>query len=143
MVLRRIGFVTALALCGVAVAGQPTKRPTDQERGKELYDRHCVACHGVRGAGDGPATEALVVPVPDLVGKVKADQASIDVVEIGRGAMPSFQPSFDAADAKRVLMYMAKLQDQPETPPAPTGDPAEDEEEGEQGAREEPGEGPQ
>lgn len=113
MSLRWFAIVALVCELGVASAAQPTKRPTDQERGKELYDRHCLACHGTRGAGDGPATEALVVPIPDLVGKVKADAKTIDLVEIGRGAMPGFQASFDADDAKRVLAWMSKLDQQP------------------------------
>ncbi|MCB9685968.1 MAG: cytochrome c [Alphaproteobacteria bacterium] len=143
MTLRSLGLAAVLLSCGVALAAQPTKRPTDEVRGKELYERHCLACHGTRGAGDGPATTALVAPVPDLMGKVKADPATVDVVELGRGAMPSFQPSFDAADAKRVLMYMAKLDRMPDEP-ASADDPAPDEEEPPaDDAQEAPGEGPE
>ncbi|MCA9489007.1 MAG: cytochrome c [Myxococcales bacterium] len=143
MTLRTIGLVALLLSCGVALAGQPTKRPTDEQRGKELYERHCLACHGARGAGDGPATEALVVPVPDLMGKVKADPATVDVVEIGRGTMPSFRPSFDAADARRVLMYMAKLDQTPDEPAPAEEPPSEDDEAPVEDAQEAPGEGPE
>ena len=30
------------------------------------YVRYCASCHGVDGAGDGPATPALKAPPPDL-----------------------------------------------------------------------------
>lgn len=34
--------------------------------GKREYDANCAACHGVKGAGDGPFGELLKSSVPDL-----------------------------------------------------------------------------
>ena len=34
--------------------------------GEELYVELCAVCHGLKGAGDGPAAKALAKPVPDL-----------------------------------------------------------------------------
>ena len=91
-----------------ALAKPSPRRPSDMERGKELYELHCVACHGVKNHGDGPATAALVADVPDLVGKVKSDDVTARLVMAGQGAMPSYEASFDLRDAKRVLKYMAE-----------------------------------
>ena len=101
--------VLGVTLAQSAVAEQPTKRPTDEQRGKELYDRHCVACHGAWNKGHGPATQALVRPVPDLVGRVMSSDATIQIVLQGKGAMPGYEQTFDKFDAKRVLDHMAKL----------------------------------
>ena len=121
------------ALVGVADAQQqPAKRLPDLERGAELYLRHCVQCHGVAGAGDGPATAALVAPVPDLRGGI--DKGDIDaiakIVLAGRGAMPAFEMSFDRYDARRALRYLDKIGREeavvtPETPPAAPEDDSE------------------
>ncbi|MEQ1504279.1 MAG: cytochrome c, partial [Myxococcota bacterium] len=94
---------------GTALATDNAKRPTDEQRGKELYERHCVSCHGAKAAGDGPATSALVFEVPDLQGKVKSDRATIDLVVLGKGTMPAFEASFESDDARRVLQYMATV----------------------------------
>lgn len=123
-------LVGALATVATVAGAADQKRPTDEQRGKELYDRHCAACHGVSAEGHGPATQALVVQVPDLKGKLKADQATIDLVMMGRGPMPSFEASFDADDARRVIAYMAKLGTAPPVAPEPSpapdgGEPAE------------------
>lgn len=118
--MRSLALVAVL-LTLPAFAAQPTKRPTDAERGKELYERHCVACHGATAAGDGPATKALVFQVPDLQGKVQARQPQIDVVVRGKGAMPAFEASFDAEDARRVLLYMSTTRP---AAPAPAPEPA-------------------
>jgi len=34
--------------------------------GQELYQRHCAACHGQTGRGDGPAGHALTLKPPNL-----------------------------------------------------------------------------
>ena len=54
------------------VAQQPVKiskvpvRPTPIEDGKAMYTSYCAVCHGVTGAGNGPAAAALKIPPPDL-----------------------------------------------------------------------------
>ena len=109
-----------LLLSGGVQAATPTKRPTDETRGEELYERHCVACHGAAAKGHGPATQALVRPVPDLQGKVLVDDPTINILMRGMGAMPSYEQTFDRFDAKRVLQHMAKLEAPANTPPVPT-----------------------
>jgi mono/diheme cytochrome c family protein len=105
--------VLLLLLLPIAQAADSQKRPTDDQRGKELYERHCVSCHGAKNRGDGPATSALVVKVPDLAGKIKADPDTIKLVQLGRGPMPAFEASFDADDTKRLLGWMAKVHSAP------------------------------
>ena len=105
-----------VALClttsaSVAIGGQPTKRPSDEERGRVLYERHCWQCHGERNRGDGPATSALVHRVPNLSGQTKVDEDSTTLVLRGKSAMPAFEASFDTADARRVVKFMASLGD--------------------------------
>jgi mono/diheme cytochrome c family protein len=115
----RASILVSFLLVLPAMAGQPTKRPSDAERGKELWGRHCQSCHGAANHGDGPATAALVVPVPDLAGRVEADKATIDVVLNGKGPMPGFEASFGYEDAKLVLQHMATVHAPPA--PAPAG----------------------
>lgn len=35
--------------------------PVDVARGKAVYERHCIRCHGAGGWGDGPEAAALKV----------------------------------------------------------------------------------
>ena len=109
----------------------PSDRPTDKVRGQELYERHCMSCHGAENRGDGPATKALVHRVPNLADKIEVEEAIdaegnkngmiakvpddlVKVVMRGRGAMPAFAPSFPWADARRVLFYMGLVHLEPE-----------------------------
>jgi len=56
--------LTVAALLGV---WQFVPSQTDKMAlGRTLYLRHCAACHGERGKGDGQLTKVIVPPVPDL-----------------------------------------------------------------------------
>ncbi len=123
-----IALIVAVSAASSVRAEPPTKRPTDVQRGRELYDRHCFQCHGRNNDGDGPATLALVHPVPALGGKIKTDDAAVLLVLRGQRAMPGFEASFDRADARRVLKHMTKLGTKGGTPP-PEPEPEEEEEE--------------
>ena len=39
---------------------------SDPASGKQMYMDYCAACHGMDGKGNGPATEFLKAPPPDL-----------------------------------------------------------------------------
>ncbi|MBX9654875.1 cytochrome c [bacterium] len=43
------------------IASDPTKQSL--RKGQQLYQKHCIHCHGLSGAGDGP-TSASLVPRP-------------------------------------------------------------------------------
>jgi mono/diheme cytochrome c family protein len=49
-----------LAASPVATAAErPARAPELVAKGKASFARNCVACHGEKGEGDGPAAEAL------------------------------------------------------------------------------------
>lgn len=54
-----IAAIAALLLAAQAVPAQETL-------GAELFRRHCAACHGAAGEGDGPVAAAMRVNVPNL-----------------------------------------------------------------------------
>ena len=93
----------------LAFAEQPKTRPSDAERGEELYRKHCVQCHGVRNRGDGPVAAAMVAPVPNLEGKIEPTEPQINLVLFGKGAMPGYEATFHKQDTIRVLKYQATL----------------------------------
>jgi mono/diheme cytochrome c family protein len=119
----RIPILTATVIVAplLSIIAFAEPRPTDEERGEELYNRHCIQCHGATAAGDGPAAAALVTAVPDLSKSLldKPNDSTIQIVLNGNGAMPSFQLSFDKHDARRVLKYMERTT-HPTPPEAPS-----------------------
>lgn len=86
----------------------PGTRPSDRERGRELWLRSCWQCHGEEGKGDGPAAAGLAAGVPTLVGKVppEAFDRLVTLVLDGRGPMPAYREDIDKHDARRIFVYL-------------------------------------
>ncbi|MCK6520153.1 cytochrome c [Myxococcota bacterium] len=136
-----IPVALTLTLAGAVLAGMPTKRPEDHVRGRTVFMQSCWQCHGASNNGQGPAAEALVGGVPDLRGKMSEDRfdALIPIILEGKGKMPAYAEELDKHDARRVLVYLHRLDTGEETPPAPpkapkAGQGDEDEPKGEEGA---------
>lgn len=55
-----------LALLAVACGPPDSGESLDIPSGASLYARHCSACHGQFGDGDGPVAVAMSVDVPSL-----------------------------------------------------------------------------
>ena len=95
-------------ILSVALASQPTKRLPDADRGGELYLQNCWMCHGKKGQGNGPASEAFSTESPKLA-KVfhrTAWESQIRVIMDGRGDMPAFSQVMARSDAKRILIWL-------------------------------------
>jgi high-affinity iron transporter len=54
----------------------PAKAP-DLARGKALYQEHCASCHGMTGAGDGPAAKGLDPPAIAFTDEARARLRSV------------------------------------------------------------------
>jgi mono/diheme cytochrome c family protein len=120
---RRVLLPAALVLtvAGAVLAGMPTKRPEDHVRGRTVFMQSCWQCHGASNNGQGPAADALVGGVPDLRGKMSEDRfdALIPIILEGKGKMPAYAEEMDKHDAKRVLVFLHRLDTGEETPQAP------------------------
>ena len=60
--------------------------PPDIIRGKAVYERHCQACHGVGGWGDGPDAAALKVAPANfhrVMSFLKSDEELLRTIEHG------------------------------------------------------------
>lgn len=59
-------FLVPLGLLALAACGRQPAEAPDIPSGEALYARHCAACHGQFGEGDGPVAIAMSVTVPNL-----------------------------------------------------------------------------
>ena len=107
-------LILGLVFSGMAMAvpaQKPSRRATDAQVGEELYTRHCVACHGEKGRGDGPLADSMVADIPDLQRVLDPDRRDelARVLLRGKGAMPGFEASFDKVAAVKLMKYLEDI----------------------------------
>ena len=64
-----------------AAAGDPAK-------GKALYEKHCVACHGPQGKGDGPAGKVIKPPAADFTSAASKKKSEADLLQTIENGKP-------------------------------------------------------
>lgn len=103
--------VSLAAACGSAAAQD---FPPDSTRGKAVYERHCLACHGRGGWGDGPDAAALKVPPANFhrfKSFLKSDEELLRTIEHGIvfSPMHSWQGQLTETERQDVLAYIRLL----------------------------------
>ena len=86
----------------------------DVTRGKAVYDRHCLTCHGAGGWGDGPDAAALRVPPANFhrfKSFLKSDEELLRTIEHGIvfSPMHSWQGQLTEAERQDALAYIQLL----------------------------------
>lgn len=77
-------------------------------RGKDLYQKHCISCHGVKGQGDGPEAgkqgntpanlQKLAREVPNFKFFISVSQWD--------GGMPGWKEEFNDSDRDDLVSYI-------------------------------------
>lgn len=99
-----------IALCWLAPpASGVTASERNVVRGKLLYEKYCLACHGPQGRGDGGTT--LNPPVADLTSSdvlLKPDSRLLKSIHEGRPntAMDAWQSAMSDEAIRDVLAYV-------------------------------------
>jgi high-affinity iron transporter len=102
------------ALGADAALDLPTK-PVDLAGGEQLYLRHCAACHGARGKGDGPAGKGMRPPPPALGsaavmgGVAPALMYRIVSVGIAGTQMPGWADSLSTDERWSIVSWLTRL----------------------------------
>ena len=117
-----LAFGAGLALPPLAVDAYPTtyQRPAvpyqaaSIAEGAALFERHCAACHGRTGAGDGPARPALPRPPADLRAPHTAQHTVGDIFwwitsGIPAARMPGFGSILDAEQRWDLVNFVRAL----------------------------------
>jgi len=78
--------------------------------GKEIWNKHCSACHGKTGAGDGSKAASLETAMEDMTAAAVQDQtdgALYYKISEGRDEMPSFKKKIpDSEELWSVINYV-------------------------------------
>jgi mono/diheme cytochrome c family protein len=91
--------------------------PADVSRGKALYERHCMACHGPRGYGDGPNALLLTIAPANFHRPgsfLKSDETLLRMIEHGGvfSPMHSWRGRLSDGEMQDVLAYVRLLSQQ-------------------------------
>lgn len=85
----------------------PANAAKDLERGKQLFEKTCSACHGVGGDGQGPIVQSGAFSgVPNYADREITVGSVHYVITNGRNAMGSYAGQLNAGDRWRVAMYV-------------------------------------
>jgi mono/diheme cytochrome c family protein len=122
----------AVTLLVVAALSQLPASVEAQPRGKNVYDAHCVECHGDTGRGDGPSAAYLTPHPRDFAsakykirstesGSVPTDEDLMQSVRQGLygTAMPAWDRILSDAEIADVAAYIKGLSPQFATAPRP------------------------
>ena len=93
----------------VEVSSQP-----DIDQGQEIYQTHCMECHGVQGHGDGPRAITLAPRPGNLISAAtssKTDDELLAVITKGvpRTSMEGWNDRLSLDDRRNVLAYIRSL----------------------------------
>lgn len=109
-----IAGLTGLAFCSFL---QAQEFPADVTRGKAVYERHCLACHGAGGWGDGPDAGSLKIAPANFhrfSSYLKSDEELLRAIEYGVvfSPMHSWQGKLTEGETQDVLSYIRLLSQQ-------------------------------
>ncbi len=100
-----------------ASQGQQAARVACPEAGEKLYQRSCLACHGLEAEGASITLGGRRIDTPSLRGMASAPEADweeiIDFIEEGHGSMPAWGGVINRPNLRRILEYLDSL-DRPE-----------------------------
>jgi cytochrome c6 len=86
----------------------------DSTKGKIVFEKHCLSCHGPDGKGSGPMGSLLTPPAADYTSdssKAKSDAELLHTIQEGRPgtAMRSFKKWLSKQEMRDVLAYVRLL----------------------------------
>ena len=91
----------------------------DPVKGRPVYEKYCLVCHGPQGRGDGPQGQLMKPPAanfrsPEI--KSKSDATLLKAIREGHPmtAMTDWKKELSEEDMNNVLAYIRELSGKPE-----------------------------
>lgn len=107
-----IELVRARLEAGRILVNPIPKLPDSLTRGKQMYDRHCLVCHGEQGRGDG-LVGSKFVPQPmelnlDYV-QLQPDGQIFYTISHGSIAMPFYRQAMSVEDRWHLVNFIKEV----------------------------------
>jgi mono/diheme cytochrome c family protein len=105
-----VGAIIVGSQLAMAAPKEPDRPPVDPLKGKQIFSKYCVGCHGPEGKGDGylllgPDPANLTRPTT----KKKPDALLLQTIHEGKPNMPSWKGSLSEEESRAVLAYIRAL----------------------------------
>lgn len=117
--MRKVAIASVVLTAMLAVPAGVSFAEGNVTKGKGLFDKMCVSCHGAGGKGDGAAAAALNPKPKDMSDKKYMaelkDEQLIDTIKKGGGAvgksplMPPFGAALKDQDVQDVVAFLRSL----------------------------------
>ena len=113
-----LGIAGVLTVSSLALSSLHAQDyPPDISRGKAVYTRHCLSCHGAGGWGDGPAAASLKVAPANFHrfrSFLKSDEELLRTIEHGVvfSPMHSWRGQLTDGEMQDVVAYIRLLSQQ-------------------------------
>ena len=107
-----IELVRARLEAGRTLVNPVTKSPESLARGQEMYELHCLVCHGEQGRGNGPVGQKFV-PQPmelnfDYV-QLQPDGQIYYTISHGSIAMPAYRQAITPQDRWHLVNFIKEV----------------------------------
>ncbi len=111
-----VSFGVGLWIAGLSVlhAGTDPVSGGDAAKGRPVYEKYCLLCHGPQGRGDGPQGQLMKPPATNFKSpesKSKSDAVLLKAIQEGhpKTAMTSWELELSEEDMINVLVYIRSL----------------------------------
>jgi mono/diheme cytochrome c family protein len=118
---RRIYLIVVVGFGAAVWLGGPLllQAGGDAAKGRPLYEKYCLLCHGPQGRGDGPEGQLMKPPATNFrspASKAKPDDVLLKAIREGhpKTAMTDWKRELSEEDIINVLAYVRGLSGGPE-----------------------------
>lgn len=78
----------AVLVLGLLLWGTRAVDAGDPAKGKALYEKNCLVCHGPQGKGDGPSGKVLKPPAADFTSPESKKKSEADLKQVLENGKP-------------------------------------------------------
>ena len=100
----RRAFMIFVALV-LVLASALSAHAGDMQNGREIYEMHCVACHGM----DGYAVDMTIPSFANGDRMFLMDQEMLQSIRNGKNLMPAFRGLLSDQEIRDVITYLRTL----------------------------------
>ncbi|MBM3804730.1 MAG: cytochrome c [Acidimicrobiia bacterium] len=108
-----IGVLSLILFTSASFAQRVEPTAENIGKGETIFKKHCQACHGATGMGDGPAGKRMNPKPYNFRDKEKmaghTDEQLLKAITKGEGPMPPFERKLRENERWMVLHYIRSL----------------------------------